>query len=152
MASNESPSPAHSYILLEDKRKYHPRGHVVQLKSDGRYHPHSHSRKFVDDSLSASSDEVAALTEKECRILDAIDSLADRYSVYSTPGKLSWGVGLNVGDTVLARMPLKGSSGSGRQQDLYSTAIFRWCGDVDDRLGDWSHCFGVEITVSAAEM
>ncbi len=74
--------------------------------------------------LTLDSAEVAILTEEECLILDAVDSDADQYAMYSAPGKLAWGVGLKVGDTVLARLPPKGgrgsSGGGGEQQDLYT--------------------------------
>ena len=119
----------------------------MELGYDGRYRCHSHLLDDLAISISVSSDEVAPLTEEECRILDAIDSDADRYTVYSTPGKLAWGLGLNVGDTVLARLPPqggRGSSGGGGHQDLYTAAIIRWCGDV----GYGGYLFGVEITVS----
>jgi hypothetical protein len=90
--------------------------------------------------------DLAPLTEDECRILDAIPTSDVRYAVYSTPGKLEWGVGLKVGDTVLAQLPDRsgrGSSGGGQEE--YSTAIIRWIGVVDH---DGSHRFGVEIKVS----
>ena len=53
-------------------------------------------------------------------ILDAIPNRAARYAVYST---LEWGVGLKVGDTVLARLP---DSNGGKEE--YTTAIIRWIG------------------------
>ena len=72
---------------------------------------------------------------------------AAAYTVYSTPGLLTWGVGLKVGDTVLARLPDKSGRGhsAGAQQDQYATAIIRWIG----RPTRLSKCqFGVEIVVS----
>ena len=142
-------SGPHSYILLRDKDRY-SRGCLSQLRSDGSYKHHSH-RLLLHSSycdlipLRCSADEVAALSKEECVVLDGIDSDADRYTVYSTPGKLKWGCGLKVGDTVLARLPDgsgRGSSGGG-QQHQYTTAIIRWCGKTD-YVG---HIFGVEITV-----
>ncbi len=90
---------------------------------------------------------MAALTEEECRILDTVDDDADLYTVYSTPGKLAWGLGLKVGDTVLARLPPKGAPSDGGQQDSYTTAIIRWCGSTHDSIEN-QYMFGVEITVS----
>ena len=99
--------------------------------------------------LSYSADEVAPLTEEECVILDGIGEYDDRYTVYHTPGRLAWGVGLKVGDTVLARLPDRNASGyessAGVQQNQYTTAIIRWTGLHDDSA---RHKFGVEITVS----
>ena len=138
---------AHSHILLKDKGKKYPRGVLVKLGSDGAY-LHSHGCFFLEDRISLSCGDVAPLTKEECHILDAIDSAADRYAVYSTPGKLAWGVGLKVDDTVLAKLPPKngqGSSGDGEQQAIYTTAIIRWCGDIE-KIGP-IRVFGVEITV-----
>ena len=146
MASFKSPQPAHSYILLRKKGDRLP-GQLLELKSNGRYsfHVHGTERRYRA-RISASSDEVAALTEEECCILDAINSPANQYSVYRTPGKLAWGLALKVGDTVLAKLPPKGGHGSdgGRQQDLYIQAVIRWCGKSTSKR----HLFGVEITVS----
>jgi hypothetical protein len=107
--------------------------------------------------------EVAPLTKLECSILDAIESPADRYTAYVTPGKLAWGARLKVGDTVLARLPLKGGrglsgDGSKEQQALYTTATLRWHGNIDDGAVDTGssimdttvYLFGVEITVSVS--
>ncbi len=58
---------------------------------------------------------------------NGIRSDADRYEVYSTPGKLEWGKSLKVGDNVLARLP-EHSTSDGGQQHQYTTAIIRWCG------------------------
>jgi hypothetical protein len=88
---------------------------------------------------------LAPLTEDECRILDAIFFSDDRYAVYSTPGKLEWGVGLKVGETVLAQLPGGNECGSfGRKHKEYSTAIIRWIGVVTDGR----YHYGVEIQVS----
>ena len=133
---------AHSYILLKDKGEGHPCGQLVQLGWDNNYITHSHSnRESSTEIVSASSDEVAALTEEECRILDAINSDSDRYTVYSTPGKLTWGLGLKVGDTVMAKLPPRGW----RDSQDYTTAVIRCC----DGVGKWEkYLFGIEITVS----
>ena len=98
--------------------------------------------------------DLAGLTEEECVLLDAVgyDDGA-RYAVYSTPGKLQWGVGLQVGDTVLARLPeerRREERGSGRGStqgggEEYATAIIRWKGEIIHNSG---HYFGVEIMVS----
>jgi hypothetical protein len=160
MQQSPSPPPPHSYILLKDAQDgNHRRGKLVEM-GENRYTNHFHSwyRKCTNPTKpSADSDEVAPLTDEECRILDAIDTDADRYTVYSTPGKLAWGMGLKVGDTVLAKLPSKngcGSSadGSEEHQDLYTTAIIRWCDGVANgyMVADedgYSHSFGVEITV-----
>ena len=139
-------SRRHSYILLRDRNDDFSRGCLLELRSDGSYYQHSHRYFFlIHPSLRCSADEVAALSKEEYVVLEAIDSDADRYTVYSTPGKLKWGCGLKVGDTVLARLP--GGSGrgssSGGQQHQYTTAIIRWCGETDFD----GYKFGVEITV-----
>ena len=88
--------------------------------------------KTVGDS------DLVPLTEEECVILDGIPNNAARFAVYSTPGKLEWGVGLKVGDTVLAQLP---DSNGGKEK--YTTAIIRWIGKVPLT----GHQFGVEIKV-----
>ena len=131
----------HSYILLRSKRHY-SRGCLLELRSDGSYY-HCHGlARLTAPPLLCSADKVAALSEEEYVVLDGIDSDADRYAVYGTPGMLKWGCGLKVGDTVLALLPDgsgRGSSGGGQ----YTTAIIRWCGKADYA----GHKFGVEITV-----
>ena len=138
---------AHSYIVLRDTQVF-SRGTIVERDSSGRcsYHGHHFKRiSFFPTCLSAQ--DVAPLTEEECVILGGIGGIATRYTVYSTPGLLTWGVGLKVGDTVLARLPDKSGRGhsAGAQQDQYATAIIRWTGQADGYTG---HRFGVEITVS----
>ena len=138
-------STQHSYIVLSDQRKMFIRGALVKLRSDGRHQIHTHSSfaSLVRPTRIADSD-LAPLDEEQCVILDAIGFDDVRYAVYSTPGLLEWGVGLKVGETVLAQLPNwsgRGTSGS----DQYTTAIIRWIGvDKRDR-----HRFGVEITVSS---
>ena len=140
----EKNSRPHSYILLREKDRC-SRGCLLELQSDGSYFRHSHVYVFPHGPpLRCTIDEVAALSEEECVVLDGIDYAAHRYTVYSTPGKLKWGCGLKVGDTILARLPGRnghGSSGGGQQH--HTTAIIRWYGETE---GD-DHRFGVEITV-----
>ena len=133
--------PPHSYIVLKVTPKV-DRGELREYNhKDGYYYSHSHgmSMPYKYRRSRLEDQDVAALTEEECIILDGIGSLADRYTVYSTPGKLAWGVGLKVGDTVLAQLPRRGSS-AGVQ---YTAAVIRWAG-VTWHSG---HRFGVEITV-----
>ena len=115
--------------------------------SSGCYNLHGHGpvlAKFNPPRLSAK--DVAPLTEEECKILDGIEDQAIRYTVYRTPGLLTWGVGLKMGDTVLARLPNKSGRrhSAGAQEDQFATTIIRWIGQVDGRV----HRFGMEITVS----
>jgi hypothetical protein len=151
MQQSPSPPPPHSYILLKDTQDgNHHRGKLVEM-GENRYTNHLHSwyRKCTNPTKpSADSDEVAPLTDEECRILDAIDTDADRYTVYSTPGKLAWGVGLKVGDTVLAKLPKsrRGSGGRG-QEDCYTSAILKWHGKVEEDRE--RYLFGVQIAVSS---
>ena len=137
------------YILLQDKGNFYPRGRLVKLDSDGSYTGYDHSSW---NRLSAGSGEVAALTEEECCILNVISIYEERYEVFSTPGKLAWGVGLRVGDAVLAKLPSIGRRGSigGTRQVLYAAAVIRWCGYVEDVYGQ-KYFFGVEITVSVLQ-
>ena len=130
-------STPHSYILLRDISKNYPRGKLLELNEDGSYRRHSHHIELFDlEPIRCDNDgDVAPLSEVECDLLDGIGSAADRYEVYNTPGKLEWGKGLKVGDTVLAQL---------RQQHQYMTAIIRWCG-----IMNWGqYMFGVEIMVS----
>ena len=114
----------------------------ARLSEDG-YEDHSHFTVYVPISPppnradGARDSDLAPLTEEECVILDAISNRAARYAVYSTPGKLEWGVGLKVGDTVLAQLP---NSNGGKEE--YTTAIIRWIG-----VPDVGHHSGVEIKV-----
>ena len=138
-------STQHSYIVLRDQKKSFRRGELVELGSDGRHNFHSHTSfkiicNVVCPTRIADSD-LAPLDEEQCVILDGIDSDDVRYIAYSTPGLLGWGVGLKVGDTVLAQLPNRSGRGSSGG-DHYTTAIIRWIG-VD------RHRFGVEITVSS---
>ena len=142
----------HSYIVLRDTQKFR-RGDIVVRDSKGRYYNHGH-RDLVFEILNPprlSAQDVAPLTEEECEILESIRNKATRYTVYSTPGLLTWGVGLKVGDTVLARLPDKSGRrhSAGAQQDQYATAIIRWTGQAGNILThQHMYRFGVEITVS----
>jgi len=132
-------------VLREQSRC--SRGALVQWdKKNGKYRGHSHSH-FKLNSMSTfriPDSALAPLTEEECVILDGIRNHATCYAAYSTPGKLEWGVGLKVGDTVLARLPDR--SGRGSSGGEYTTAIIRWKGKAGEYM---EHRFGVEITVSS---
>ena len=112
---------------------------------------HSHYRlEYLYHHLASTAavDDLAGLTEEECFLLDGVgNDDTVRYAVYSTPGKLQWGVGLQVGETVLARIPEGRSREKGRcrpgSREEYSTAIIRWKGTMHGE-----HCFGLEIMVS----
>ena len=136
-------STQHSYIVLRDQNERFKRGALVELESDGRHHLHSHRKWFLKHTTIRIADsDLAPLDEEQCIDIGYNDDV--RYTVYSTSGLLEWGVGLKVGDTVLAQLPhrsRRGSSGS----DQYTTAIIRWIG-VSEYDG---HRFGVEITVSS---
>ncbi len=143
----------HCYILLRDKPGGYPRGKLLELNKDGSYYRrHIHSdittRVWLRQIIRCDNDgDVAPLSEVECDLLHGISSAADRYEVYTTPGKLEWGRSLKVGDSVLARLPGLSEHGSsdGEQQHQYATAIIRWYGNVD-----WeTYQFGVEIVVSS---
>ena len=104
---------------------------------EDKYYSHAHDKNQSTGEI-VSPGKLAPLTECECLVLDDIKSDADRYTVYSTPGRLAWGVGLKVGEAVLAQLPNK----SGHSEIQFSTAIIRSIG-VDDK----SKLFGVEIVV-----
>ena len=133
---------SHSYLMLEATPPY-SRGALVERDREGKYSGHSHLQYIATDSVF--SEAVAPLTEKECMLLDAISFAADddaaRYVVYRTPGKLAWGEGLKVGDTVLARVSLSAAE----PQDQYRGAVVRSIG-IEDEFSRHS-LFGVEITV-----
>ena len=129
---------SHSYLVLRDQREGYRRGDLVVRRGDG-YRYHSHSLRFPPPpNRTVGDSDLAPLTEEECVILDGLTNRAVRFAVYSTPGKLEWGVGLKVGDTVLARLP---DSHGGKEE--YTTAIIRWIG----RISLDGHQFGVEIKV-----
>ncbi len=120
---------------------------------NGQYRHHSHSASTTRGLIPLRSKEVVPLTEKECRILGAISYRVNRYTVYNTPGKLAWGVGLKVGDTVLTKLSSLSlpywarSSGGGGQKDFNIAATIRWCGCVPTFVGE-RYMFGAEIRVS----
>ena len=137
-------STQHSYIVLRDQKGLFRCGALVKLGSDGRYKLHSHSIVYIPQHTRIADSDLAPLDEEQCVFLDDIGSVDVRYTVYSTPGLLEWGVGLKVGDTVLAQLPKRSGRGSSGG-DQYTTAIIRWIG-----RGLFSgHLFGVEITVSS---
>ena len=123
-------------ILLKDKASGFPPGRIVKLESDG---PQSSIWKMphVKQPISLHSDELASLTPEEYHILDSIPHAIDRYAVFSTPGKLAWGLGLQLGDVVLARLT--------EQKGQLTAAIITWHGDIKQVM-----MFGVEIMVSWA--
>ena len=135
----------HSYLVLRDHGEDFPQGALVTLEgNECRLHTHNtlvplSCRGIVPDG------DLAGLTEEECVLLDAFGTDdAARYAVYSTPGKLKWGAGLQVGDTVLARLPAP----QGEEEEEYVTAIIRWKG----MTGSGIHHFGVEIKASDVEL
>lgn len=134
----------HSYIVVTDTSHY-PCGSLVELVSKDSYESHTHSVYHqLSSRANLKPEEVASLSREECILLDAIQTPADRYTVYSTPEKLAWGKGLKVGDAVLAQLPSRGGqAGSSGHQDEHAVAIIRWAGLT--RIG---HRFGVEIMVS----
>ena len=137
-APGEMASKSSKYsILLKDKAPGFPPGRIVKLESDGRYSPQSSIWKmpYVEQPISLLSDEITPLTTEEYHILDSVPHAVDRFAVYSTPGKLAWGLGLQLGDVVLARLP--------ELNDHLVAAIIRWCGDIKSAL-----MFGIEIVVS----
>ncbi len=155
--------PPHSYLLLKDKHRLYPRGSLLIQKRGGIYESQSHhftlssrSPGKITDNCFGFDDDVAPLTQEEYHLLDAILSPATRFAVYSTPGKLAWGVGLKMGDTVLARLPPKSGRGSPPadrlspqqlQREEFSMAVIRWSGLVGKK-----HMFGLEITVSKDDL
>ena len=138
-------STQHSYIVLRHQNERFKRGTLVKLESNGRHYFHSHGpfASLVVHTRIADSDLVP-FDEEKCFILDAIGSDDVRYTVYSTPGLLEWGVRLKVGDTVLAQLPNESGRGSSGG-DQYTTAIIRWIGMTSSSR----FYFGVEITVSS---
>ena len=130
----------HSFLVLEGKEGF-DRGDIVEVDSQGHYKKHGHGlQDEVRDPQPLPPQNVAPLTEKECILLNAIYPPATRYTVYSKPGLLAWGVKFEVGDTVLARLP-----DDGAQQDQYATATIKWAGETHVHT---RHRFGLEIMVS----
>ncbi len=147
-------STPHCYILLRDKSWNYPRGTLLGLNEDGSYRWHIHARyklPLLSDISCDNDGDVAPLSEVECDLLDGIRPATDCYEIYITPGKLEWGRSLKEGDTVLARLPSLRRHGSsdGEQQHQYTTAIIRWCGKIEEYMGNIYYRFGVEIMVSS---
>ncbi len=102
---------------------------------DGSYERHAHTRFYIRArTIRCDKDgDVVPLREVECYLLYDIVSDADRYGVYSTPGKLEWGRSLSMWGTLcwhdyhqyLKVAPLMGDS-----TRTYMTAIIRWCGRI----------------------
>ena len=110
----------------------------MRLTYNDKYYGHSHL--WVRKLTPVSIDKLAPLTSKECALLDAIGPASsddERYALYSTPGRLAWGVRLKVGDTVLARL-----AGEDVQ---YAKAIIRALGVEEKSVR--KTLFGVEIKV-----
>lgn len=111
----------------------------MELRSNGFCYGHSHHHDIYTSDLPIVPviGEVRTLTEEECYLLDAIKNNDYRYTVYNTPGKLIWGVGLKVGDNVLAQLP---------NRENFAAATIRFAQKIG-KIGQ-RHIFGVEITVS----
>ena len=139
----------HSFIVLKDQRESScKRGALVVSVADGKYQEHSHYATDLSDGKTRIDDsDLIPLTEEECILLDAVFTPSSRYAVYTTPGKLEWGAGLKVGDTVLAQLPNKNvrhsSDSNLDKQKEYATSVIRWISEV----GSGRHSFGVEIKV-----
>ena len=130
----------HSYLVLKEKLAL-PCGSLVELR-DGSYYEHSHFWYVEVGEVSFNPGDLAPLTKEECVLLDAIQyPVDDRYAVYSTPGKLAWGVGLKVGDAVMARLP-------GHQNGDNANGVVRSIGVHDHELFGQISLFGIEIMVS----
>lgn len=132
----------HSYLVLRGA----DRGRIVSRSESGGYGEHSHHLPTPSDLFNYPHENLAPLTEAECLLLDVIWLPEARDNVYRSPGKLKWGLGLKVGDTVLAQLLLPGkknvcgSSGSVK----YAAAIIKWYGEVVSSR----QMIGVEIMVS----
>ena len=113
-------STQHSYIVLRHQEGSFRRGALVEYGSDGRYKLHSHSIEYLPEYTRIADSDLAPLDEEQCVFLDAIGFYDVCYTVYSTPGLLEWGVGLKVGDTVLAQLPNRSGRGSSGG-DQYTT-------------------------------
>ena len=84
---------SHSYLVLRDQREGYHRGDLVEWSEDGCV-SHTHFIGRLSPRRTVADSDLAPLTEEECLILDALPNNAARFAVYSTPGKLEWGVGL----------------------------------------------------------
>ena len=143
-------SQAYCYMLLKDKSLFHPHGSLLALEEAdvGKY-------RILEENSPAvlcTSNEVVPVSYEQYGLLKAIDSPAECYSTYFTPGKLAWGLALKMGDSVHVRLPDKkkrcGSMTTlHRNRPQYCAAVVRWIGEVCEPYRD-IHRFGVEITVS----
>ena len=127
---------SHSYLVLKEDLAL-PRGSLVEWRA-GSYYEHSHLWYTDLEGVSFKPDDLHPLTEEECVLLDAIEyPVDDRYAAHNA---LAWGVGLKVGDIVMARLQRGGNT-------LHSNGVVRSIG-VHELYGDRS-LFGIEITVSS---
>ena len=110
----------------------------MELRKDGHYQGHSHRANHPTNRIALDADEIGPLTEEQCDLLDALERASDCYQIYKSK-KLPWGLELEKGDMVLARLPTSATF-NGVQ---YATSIIRWAG-----MTDCGHRFGVEIMVS----
>ena len=129
---------AHSFLLLKDK----PPGSLVV----GSYCGHTHLWYARLESVDLSANEVVPLTEDECVLLDAIGNrtdaeVGDCYTVYNTPGKLAWGVGLMKS---LQGYLVPGCQATGHRN--HCLAVVRSVIPVQDPYGE-RRLFGVQIKV-----
>ena len=114
------------------------------------YQGHSHLWYTMLEPIFTES--LAPLTKSECKLLDAVapgfTDDADRHTIYSTPGKLAWGVGLKVGDSVLAQLPKCDPTSA---QTTYAKAVIKRIG-VEEQQSMKRHLFGVELVVSVSQL
>ena len=98
-------------------------------------------RLFKDPNILLYSGEenVSPLGEDDFKLLEAIASTYDRYAVFSSLNKLSWGANLRRGSRVYVKMHIPPNN------HISAEAIVRYRGDVEGLPG---RNFGVEITVS----
>lgn len=81
--------------------------------------------------------DVLSLSKYEAQLLSAIPSPVDRFTVYTTPGKLDWGASLKIGDIVYTHL-----------RDIHCVAVaVRYQGPLEG-YGPDKIMFGVEIQVN----
>lgn len=88
-----------------------------------------------DSAIVSADSEVAALTDREFALLQAIEKRRTRYGVHQS-GKCSWGAGLKVNDSVNVSLS---------KPDVQVYAAIRYIGQIRGYNGTM---FGVEIVVS----
>ena len=95
-------------------------------------------RLFKDPNILLYSGEenVSPLGEHDFKLLEAITSTNDRYTVFSHPDKLEWGASLRKGSRVYVKIP---------NTQIVVAAVIRCKGSIESLPGI---NFGVEITVS----